>query len=369
MKKTLTITTARAQNYGAVLQSYALQKTIEKFGAENRIIFLKKEKPKLRKNIFEFLQEISKDKFKFKCIKILEYIFELYRSKHVKQRFNKFISFSEHVLKHTSEIEVLDDLPLEEYVALITGSDQVFNTSLKPNIKNNRFLICNKKIKKYSFAAGLSSYALSKEDKLFMEKALSKYETISVRETQAAKYLEKELKLDVQVNIDPVFNLSKIEWENMIEAKRIVSKKYILCYFLISSPYLKNVLEYLKNKYKLPIICVQTGSVKRIKADKYIFNAGPLEFLNLIKNAEVVVTTSFHGTAFSIIFEKDFYSVIKPGYKTERFTSLLNKLELADRIIDSNNYKNLKQIDYDKVNILLEQERKINLDYIGKILE
>lgn len=362
MKRTLTITTARAENYGAVLQAYALQKTIQKFGGENELIFLKNEKP-------EFWESIKGYSLRTKCIKILENIFRLYRYNELKNRFNKFLDFSENTLVHTKEITKLDELDLENYNALITGSDQVFGFSVDSNITNNRYLVCEKNIKKYSFAGSFSTYGLTELQEKFMKEQLKKYQKISVREGQGKKFLEDKLGLEAEVNIDPVFNFTKEEWEEMIDTKKIISKKYILCYFLISSPILESVISEVKKKYNLPVVAIQLTAIKRIKVDNYVFNAGPLDFLNLIKNAEAVVTTSFHGTAFSVIFEKDFYSVLKPGYRTERFTSLLNKLNINDRIINSKDYTLIEKIDYKSVNEKLKVEREKNLDYIKEFLK
>ena len=365
MKKTLTITTVRAQNYGAVLQAYALHKKILTLGGDNELIYLENEK-------ISYFESLKGHKLRTKCIKILENYFRIYRYFKSKRGFNRFVEFSEKNFKRTKEIMNLDELNLQAYDAIITGSDQMFGFGVNENINKARFLYFEKNIdiKKYSFAASFSTYNLPENRLSFMKNQLQGFDKISVRETQGKAFLAEKLNLTSHVNIDPVFLLNSKEWEKIIQNERIIKEKYILCYFLISSPVLQKMLDELKKKYNYPIIAVQLTAVKRIKADKYIFDAGPKEFLNLIKNAEVIVTTSFHGTAFSIIFEKEFYSVLREGYRTERFESLLAKLNINKRlIIKEEDSKNIPPIDYELVRKQLEKEKEKSCNYLLEILK
>lgn len=363
MKKTLTITTARTQNYGAVLQAYALHKKIFQLGGQNEIIYLESERPR-------FFEKMKGYGFKIKLIKLLENIFKLIRYPQSKRNFNRFIEFSENNFKHTKEILELDEIELKKYDAIITGSDQMFGFGPNSQINKARFLFFrySGKIKRYSFAASFGEYDFTEVQLEFLKQQLNQYEIISVRETQGKKYLKEKLNIEAQVNIDPVFLLKKEDWEKIIEDEKIIKNKYILCYFLVSSPILESMIKNLKKKYGYPVVCVQTTAIKRIKADKYIFDAGPKEFLNLIKNAEFVITTSFHGTAFSIIFEKDFYSILKKGYRTERFESLLEKLNLKDRMLSSV-CEEITSINYQGVSKIITKNREKNIQYLEKILE
>lgn len=365
MKKTLTITTVRAQNYGAVLQAYALHKKILMLGGDNELIYLKNEKT-------SYFENLKGHRIRTKCIKILENYFRVYRYFESKKGFNRFIEFSEKNFKKTKEIMNLTELDLQAYDAIITGSDQMFGFGVNENINKARFLYLEKKIniKKYSFAASFSSYTLPESQLSFMKTQLQNFDSVSVRETQGQVFLIEKLGINSHVNIDPVFLLSSKEWEEIISNERIIKEKYILCYFLINSPMLQKILDNLKKKYNYPIIAVQLTAVKRVKADKYIFDAGPKEFLNLIKNAEIVVTTSFHGTAFSIIFEKEFYSILREGYRTERFESLLTKLNINKRLISKDdNLKDIPPIDYELVRKLIENEKTKSNEYLLQILK
>ncbi|KDE62051.1 hypothetical protein FUSO5_10305, partial [Fusobacterium necrophorum BFTR-1] len=352
-----------AINYGAILQAYSLQRKILEMGYKNEIIYIKNEKPK-------YFEEIKGYPIRIKIIKLLENFFRIFRYKDCKKAFNRFLNFSDENIISTKEISRLDELELENYQILITGSDQVFAFGTKENVNEIRFLNYDSdmKLKKVSFAASFGTYNLSNEQLNYMKNSLKKYDEVSVREEQGKNFLDKVLNIKSQVNIDPVFLHTKEEWESIIDKERIIKDQYILCYFLVSSPILENVIKKLKVKYNLPIVCVQLTSIKRIRADKYIFDAGPKEFLNLFKNAEFIVTTSFHGTAFALIFEKSFYSVLKAEYRTERFESLLKKVNLENRIIREE-IPEISEIDYISVRDIIEENRLRNIDYLKKIFE
>lgn len=363
MKKTLTTTTSRAINYGAILQTYSLHRKIKDMGCQNEVIHVKNEKPK-------YFEEIKGYSIRAKLIKSLENYFKIIRYKKCKKAFDNFLEFSKENITSTPEILSLNEIELDNYDLIITGSDQVFGFGTKQNVNDIRFLKVNstKTIKKYSYAASFGSYNLNDEEKAYMKEQLEKYTTISVREEQGKSFLKKELNLDSQVNIDPVFLHTKEEWSSLINTNRIIKEKYILVYFLVGAPILEKVIDKVKEKYKLPVVCLQLTAIKRIKADKYVFDAGPKEFLNLFKNAEFVITTSFHGSAFSIIYEKPFYSVLKKGYRTERFENLLRQLHLENRMI-TDELVEIESVDYKNISPIIEQKRIEGIEYLKKILD
>lgn len=363
MKKTLTTTTSRAINYGAILQTYSLHRKIKGMGCQNEVVHVKNEKPK-------YFEEIKGYPIRTKLIKLLENYFKIIRYKKCKRAFDNFLEFSKENIISTPEILSLNEIELDNYDLIITGSDQVFGFGIKQNVNDICFLKIDdtKKIKRYSYAASFSSYNLNAEEKAYMKEQLEKYTTISVREEQGKAFLKKEFNLNSQVNIDPVFLHTKEEWDSLTTPNRLIKEKYILVYFLVGAPILEKVIDKVEEKYKLPVVCLQLTAIKRIKADKYIFDAGPKEFLNLFKNAEFIITTSFHGSAFSIIYEKPFYSVLKKGYRIERFESLLKKLNLEDRMVIEK-LEEIREVDYTKISLEVEKNRIEGINYLKKILE
>ena len=141
-----------------------------------------------------------------------------------------------------------------------------------------------------------------------------------------------------------------------------------MCYPLIGNKDTQKVIDELKRLTGFKTVCVQTFPVKRVKADAYFFDAGPKEFLGLFKYANYVVTTSFHGTAFSLIFEKPFYTLIK-NYKSQRMTDLLEMVGLSDRIYSKDTIIGSEQIDFDECRNVLKHERQRGISYLEHIKE
>jgi len=115
------------------------------------------------------------------------------------------------------------------------------------------------------------------------------------------------------------------------------------------------------------VVVITPNIREKVHGDIYIRNAGPKEFLGLIKNAQIVLTTSFHGTAFSIIFERRFYSF--PVAMKSRITNILALLGLSDRQVSNIEDVSLEGINYEKVNVALSKEVSKSLDYLKRIIE
>ena len=150
---------------------------------------------------------------------------------------------------------------------------------------------------------------------------------------------------------------------------RLISEPYILCYALLGNKNLQRTVDYVKEKTGLKVVCIESDPLKRIKADKYIFSASPEDFLSLIYYSDFVVTTSFHGTAFSIIFEKQFLTLVK-DYKSERMTDILKLVCLEKNIINENlELLSFDFTDYVKPKKLLQKARIGSLEYLNSLKE
>lgn len=186
---------------------------------------------------------------------------------------------------------------------------------------------------------------------------------ISVRETSAKLIIYDLIKKDVPVLLDPTLLLNKEEWIQALELKNN-NKKYIFAYFLNEpSEVAKNAINYLKNEKNLSVYYMN-GKEKQ-KNNLY---GGPIEFLNYLLNAEYVLTDSFHGLAFSINFNKNFY-VFDRSYlvdnQSTRLKSLLEKVDLENRFITTNIEKIVNNdINYNKVKKIIEEERKKSIEYL-----
>lgn len=350
--RSLTVTCLYNHNYGAVLQAYALHAFQKKLGIDNVL---------LNDN---FCNKINSRKKNFNGY-IIELI-NLFNLKKKKKLSDNFISFLNNYITVTREYFSYDDLLTDPPKAdfYITGSDQVF-TMRRITSRQRLLQFGDKKIKKYSYAASVREYDWNEKEKLYIKNILNSFESVSVREEYAKQYIQSFSDLNINVNIDPVFLLSEADWDKIIDS-RIIKEDYILCYPVLGNNNLQKVIDELKVKTGLKVYCVQNFPVKRVKADKYIYDAGPSEFLNLIKYSRYVVTTSFHGTAFSVIFKKPFYAITKDN--PFRIIDLLNMFNLSDRIYSENISVNANKPDFTVAKKVIGTEKQKSIDYFKKII-
>lgn len=359
--KSVTVTTLRTINFGAVLQSYALNKAQRKLGIENYVLDTSE-----KKNLYGvFPKRLSK----LTIITLANNIIRFFHKKEMLDCLNNFHTFISNNIDTTKKYDsykmIAKNPPKADFY--INGSDQVFG--LRGEYDKERMLqFGSEDMLRYSYAASLGEYDWNETEKKRFAGMLRGFSMISVREKYAKEYIE-EFANDVhcEVHMDPVFLLTKEEWKCVATA-RLVKEDYILCYPLIGNEDTQKALDELKKKTGLKVVCVQIFPIKRVKADEYIFDAGPAEFLSLFLNASYVVTTSFHGTAFSLIFEKPFYTMIK-NYKSQRMTDLLEMVDLSDRIYSSKTTVSDELIDFSRCRDIIASERAKGYDYLRKVME
>lgn len=357
-----------ANNYGALLQAYALRKYLLNLGHEvyilnydNSMLYMKNRN--LKKKILTCVWDIfSKILGKNKRLKK----FEIFRKKNLE------ISMS--VMKNIEEIRAY--VANTKYDAYIVGSDQVWN----PYITSNDSVYClsfatNEKKIAYAASFGISCFPLNLEENFI--KYINKFNFVSVRENTGKDILNKMNYQDVRVVLDPVFLLEKKQWEKL--AITNINYSYILCYYMpgdkVCEKKIKKIAENLRNRFGYKIINIGRKEYhKFINDGKDIIDASPNEFLGYFKNAKFIVTNSFHGTAFSLIFEKEFYSVVNLSINNEtklssRITDLLQNVELDNRIIsDRTEQIDVFPIDYKKINKNINQLKKQSKDYLVQAL-
>ena len=335
-----------AHNYGAMLQTYALKTACEKFGATVSVINYT---PDYIKRQYEYFK-VSKNA-KSNLLKL----FNLPANIKKQIRFEKFKNnlFN---LKNESENT--------EYDAVLYGSDQIWNPAVGGDF-DPFFFGCNNISAKrnVAYAASIGKTEFNEKEKISFKKLVKNLSAISVREESAEKMVSGLTDMPVNVTLDPTLLTEAADWEKAA-ARIIHPKKYILVYEVSVFPETETAARALSAKTGLPIVRILYNRTKLKYGYKTLADLGPAEFLGWIKNAEYVVTSSFHGTALSILFEKEFYTVPHRSYPT-RMTDLLSKLELSERVIFTLPEK-IEVIDYKAVGARLAAERKKSLDFIKK---
>ena len=360
MISTKTITFHSAHNYGAVLQAYALQQTFLKLGFSNQIINSSKDK----NSIFKQVRLASAKAF---VAGIIENALRASQYAKMRNSYLRFESFINDELSLTKKYQTIEELRSEPPSAdcYIAGSDQVWNAV---NGCFPAFFLDfgTAKTRRVSYAASMGTYNLSTENEKELVGYLRTFSKISVRESEAGKYIEERTACKCLVNVDPVFLLNENEWGKVC-AEPQFKDKYILCYPLMQDRALNPILQKLKKLTGLPVVLLSQNARNVVKGDRYVRDAGPKEFLSLIKNAEYVVTTSFHGTAFSVIFQRKFFSM-PAKHSPTRVYNILEKLKLQERIVNSADDVKQLDIDFSMSNIILKAEREKSFGYLRNIM-
>lgn len=333
MRNIRILTFHSSENYGAVLQSYALLKYLKLSYPEDNIKIID----------FQTQDHINNYKlFKVKNIsrlkKLIIYTLILFKIKGLllrKKRFKEFVKTKlDLTSRYTSEDELLNcNLKMD---IVITGSDQVFN----PNNKYYKAYYLGFKEKKFIKIAYAPSFGIHNFTQNISEqigKYINDFDFTSCREEVGASFIAKITKKNVPTVCDPVFLLDKHEWTKIIGSK-IIKEKYIFVYDLNGGFELIKIANKIKEVTGYKIIC-QTQTPQRFyQVDNQKYDLGPKEFLEHINYSEYVITDSFHGTAFSIIFNKKFYTYIAQEKSSSRIRFLLNKFNMNNNIIENGKY-------------------------------
>lgn len=352
--KIKTITCHDVYNSGASLQTYALMSYLENLNHEVEIIDYK---PDYLSNHYKLLA-VSNPKYETNIILKIMYIILKFPGRILALK-NKvpYDQFKKDYLKITktrykSNDELKENLPQAD--VYIAGSDQIWN----PTFKNGKdpafymdFVPDNKNKISYAASFAVEEFPLELRDKT--SKMINRINSISVREKSGLDILSSmNIKDGVQV-LDPVFLLDKEHWNSMCNSTNF-NEKYLFVYDFDNNDLIKEIALKIANEKNLKIYTV----FKSDYSDKCIKNIGPLDFITYIKNAEFIISNSFHGTAFSLIFEKDFCVVNRQEKINTRMRDLLSDLELDSRLVDkSYDISEIsKNIYYDKVSKILNDK-------------
>lgn len=354
------VTFHRAKNYGAVLQAYALQETLKSLGKESILVDYRCRNIENRYKLFP----INKNNLIKSFTKSVAAFPIRFKKKYGYDNFlNKYLNISKSYC-------TLKDLEIdaEKYRVFITGSDQVFRVS-EERFDEAYFLEFAKSEQKYSYAASFGVKEIDDKFKARVKQLLSDFQDISLRETDGKKIVEDLTGYEARVDLDPTLLLNKEKWGSICKSKYI-TKPYVLVYNV--NPY-NNLMSFalsLANQKGLDVIYIKDGFVKINGNVKFKRGISPSEFISLFKYADNVVTNSFHGTAFSVIFEKEFFVEMetKSG-RNFRAESLLDELEINSREIISPKYNNdeFSKIDWKSVNNILSSKRNYSIGYLKEL--
>lgn len=364
------LTYHRAENYGALLQAYALSSYLRSRGFEVGFVDYW---PDYHKDYFRIFprKKFVTGGLVTKGLSIYwatVWALPRYRRKRVMQDFmQRFLGVS-------GEAEYTNDKDVcREFDTVVFGSDQIWR---QQNLLTHKGLDLwyfgspNIEARKIAYAGSMGPVNLSDEEKGLIKEYLSGFERLSVRESSLKDLLET-MGLTSSLVVDPVFLLERQQWIRLAEmsGKQAAhkKKKYILFYNLLNTKEAELFANRLSREKKLPVVEITKRFGFRYVGKRYSHFASVPDFLSMIENAEFVVSNSFHGVALSIILGKQFYAV-GMGKRSDRVESLLATLGIGERYL-ANGEMPEGEIDFKAVEDRLVRYAERSKDYLKEALE
>lgn len=346
-----------AINYGAVFQAVALSKTLTKICKEECDIIDYR-----CAQIDSMYQVVDKN--------LIKKILKIFYTNAKKKTFRNFVKSNCNLSKKINSISI--DQISDSYDCMVVGSDQVWNGNITGHDYNYLLKFAGSNTKRLSYAASIGNYGvLETENSIFCDE-LAKFSGISVREPAGAKVIQQYTEKDVFVHVDPTLLLDWKEWAQLAKAPK-TSEKYIFIYASGNVMKILNTAQMIAKKTGMKIYYMGNYAIQGAKKLSFV---SPSEWLGYVQNAECVLTNSFHGTVFSVIFKKNFFVdlgefEIRNGTKmrhNDRAENLITLMGLENRVIENASEEFDRQIKWNKMENSLLEKKKQAFDYLRTVL-
>lgn len=369
-----------AHNYGAMLQAYALKTKLNQMGHDAQILnYQNKYIARLYKkgvHIDFWKRDILPGRWGH-IVKLFKE--QQYGKKEWEKQCAVFDDFLHNVLMdyYTTGTWTIQDVEKAGCDTYILGSDQIWARELTHGLDPIYFGQFAPEKKKISYAASVPNGEIPEPEKPVFKQYLSKLSFVSVREERLAEELRGLLEMEVYTVVDPTLLLDQKEYDNIIYEKPLENADYIFVYYVVENPVLTKIartaakqmgcklveLHYMRT----PERDLELEETRKELEAEYIYTAGPREFLTYIRDAKMILTNSFHGTVFSILFRKEFYSVYEENGRIE---NLLDFLDLSKRhITEVSELVTDDKINYGNTLIKLEEYRRKSVEFLESALQ
>lgn len=356
------LTFHNAINYGAVLQAYATQELLKSMGHSAEVIDYRNlaiEKYYDRLNFH--LRMMPKRRF-WRIPRYVMSTFYFYKKRLAFENFSKhYLQLSKDRYYQQSERII----SFNGYDRILIGSDQLWNKKLTNGIDQVYWGNFGKdnacKVATWSICMN----NIFNEDNDFIKSNIQNFDWLSVREINLQSYLKQITQKKIVLTLDPTLLIDSQIWKKL--CLPLEKEKYICVYSVINIRESEMIAQRLSQLTGLKIIFMNPG-IRGLRDRRYLKSAGPKEFLSYIKNATYVITSSFHGTVFSILFKKQFFCVVDSEKGNVRITSLLEQLNLTNRIITpQETFNEIPICEYKNVDKILESLRENSLSFITNV--
>ena len=372
MKTVGILTMHRVVNYGSALQAWATQEIVSRLGYDAKLIDY------VYPNEYHksFVPPIS-----YK-LRLARFAMDVLYNKPMKRKKDFFVDFSNRHFNCTETLESAESLrkSCPCFDIYLVGSDQVWN----PDAFHDDYSFfldfvpeCSTKI---SYASSFSKSRLLHTNVEKISSLLKSFQSISVREKNAQNIVRELTGMEVPVCVDPTLLLEMGDYEPLMgESSVAFNGEYILVYVLNYAfnpyPFATHFIEKLSRDTGLPVVCIDFSAREHLHVAHctHLHDAiGPSEFLWLFAHASYIVTTSFHGTAFALNFEKEFYSIVNnEDTGDDRMVSLLNQCGADGHIVvkDSDLSNTYKGVNKENVRMKLQELRKESIAYLKQSIQ
>jgi hypothetical protein len=356
------ITRHAISNYGSILQTYAMQKVLQDMGHEVEIVdYIRNDE-----DYYEITKVLIRKSEKWNKNFLTRAVYHAIQSPEYFIMGKKFKKFRRQYLNLSARYNSLEELTEKKPVADLycTGSDQVWGPIGDELYDPAYFLAYTDSDDfRFSYAGSFGKTALNEEAKMAYKYYLNRYYKIAVREKSAIEIISSMGISGAEQVLDPTLLLSSKEWSMLI--KNEINKDYVLIYQLHSNSQMDSYAKEFAKKTGLPLIRITLAMHQIARGGKLVLLPELGTFLSYIKNAKYMITDSFHGTIFSIIFGTQFIDVL-PGETQTRNQSILELMGLTDRMLtDYSDFSFIdKKINYLRCNKILDDNKKSSVEYL-----
>lgn len=364
---TATVTWISHRNFGTYLQAYALQHVLKGNGFSNKVL-----------NDSSVVASFSSKRFSpIGFLKGCTWLFPRYAAFRdgQDQAIKEYEDFKLRFIDVDSDWKSPVELS-SRYDVFIAGSDQIWS----PNVPFDDFYyLAFATEKKVAYAPSFGTTVFTEHFVETLRPLIKDFDAITVREPAAALMLKERFGLDVPVVADPTMLLDSSDWDAILEEEVCAtasSERYALCYFLTyNEKYVKYVSSYCRrNGLKLKILVVNERMAGLADEDVY---AGPLSFIRTVKRAEIVFTDSYHGSIFSVLYNRNLlvfkrFRADSHINQNSRVEHLMHKLGLETRLVDESSLSDKWTevgIDYLRVGSVVDEFRRYSLQILKSMLE
>ena len=373
MKSIGLITIHGINNFGSLFQAYATQTMVERLGYSCEIINYK------YPNSYHIQR--AREKSLYASVKLtftqrvrMHFYHKYFEKKVNKQKHNLYNQVREKLLKVSRVYENMKSLVNDppKYNIYLTGSDQVWNPRYL--YEDTTFLLSFvNSPNKIAFSASFGATEIDVLHQKIMKPLLLEYKKISTRENSGVRLVQEICGKDAICTCDPTLLLSGEDWNKVFDEEPLVKGDYILCYILTYTanpyPYAYQFVKHIKKTLGMKVVFIDDEGLYWCDfRNKSLRVYGPDDIINLFEHASFIISSSFHGAAFSINFKKDFYSIFPYGVKDERQESLLKIVGAEDRLIRVGDpfptKDDIRIKKWDNINMRLQEYVSRSIEYL-----